>query len=284
MGLGHTHSAARPDRYVDDALALQRSPGFRWLVRAGFVARGLTYGIIGGLAATIALGVGSHSGTPNQQGALTLVARAPLGAVVLAAAAVGLLAYALWKLGLGVLGSGPEGGGDSDPKDRVGNIVGGIAYLALCVLAVRVLVGNAGNQSSEQRRTAAGVLGWPGGPVLVAIAGACLIAVGAYQVYTTIRGDFTRGKKLCDMSATERGVFLSVGRVGLTARAVVFGLIGYFLVRTAIASKPSPGIGVDGALAELHHQPLGACLLTVTAGGLIAFAVFSFFEARYQRL
>jgi Domain of Unknown Function (DUF1206) len=284
MASTHTRTAEGSERYVDHAFAVERSRGFRWLVRAGFVARGVTYGIIGGIAAAIALGVEHHPGTPDQQGALPLMARAPFGVVVLAAAAAGLLGYALWKLGLGMFGSGPEGGGGPKLTDRVANLGGGIAYLGLCVLAVRVLMGSAGNESNEQRRTAAGVLGWPAGPVLVAIVGACLLGVGAYQVYTSIRGDFTRDKKLSEMGAPERRVFLWVGRVGLTARAVVFGLIGYFLLRTAIAFKPSGGIGLDGALAELHHQPFGAVLLALAAGGLIAFAVFSLFEARYQRL
>jgi hypothetical protein len=168
--------------------------------------------------------------------------------------------------------------------DRVGNVVGGIGYVGLCALSVRVLVGNAGNQSTQQRKLAAGVLGWPGGRVLVAIVGAILLGVGAYQIYTSARGEFTRDNRLSEMGTIERYVFVWIGRVGLTARAVVFGLIGYFLIRTAIVFKPSPGIGVDGALAELHSEPLGAVLLAVVAAGLVAFAIFSFFEARYQQL
>jgi hypothetical protein len=71
--------------------------------------------------------------------------------------------------------------------------------------------------------------------------------------------------------------------VGLSARAAVFALVGYFLVRTAIEYKPS-GVGLDGALAQLHGEPLGSVLLIVTACGLFVFAVFSLLEARYQRL
>src|SRR5947209_20538188 len=81
------------------------------LVRVGFLARGLTYGVIGGLALALALGAGTDGTAPNQQGALGLVAGAPLGIVALAVAAIGLLAYAAWKLLQGVRGHGPEGGG-----------------------------------------------------------------------------------------------------------------------------------------------------------------------------
>jgi uncharacterized protein DUF1206 len=75
-----------------------------------------------------------------------------------------------------------------------------------------------------------------------------------------------------------------MGRVGLVARAAVFAVVGYFLVRTAIAYDPSNAIGLDGALREVHAQPYGSVLLTLVATGLIVFALFSLTEARYRRL
>jgi hypothetical protein len=265
-------------------LTTQPARPLQWLVRSGFVARGLTYGVIGGIAIALALGVGRHAGTPDQQGALALMAWAPLGKVVLVVVSAGLLAYALWKLALAIRGYGPEGGGGRDLSDRVGNAIGGIAYLSLFVVSVRVLFGQHSNQSQEERRTAAGVLGWPEGRLLVAIAGACLIGAGIYQVYSALRGSFLDDNKLSEMNSQQRRLFLRVGRIGLTARALVLSLIGYFLIRTAINFRPSTGIGVDGALAKLHRQPLGAGLLIAVAIGLLLFAAFSFFEARYQRL
>ena len=38
------------------------------------------------------------------------------------------------------------------------------------------------------------------------------------------------------------------GRVGLAARAIVFALVGYFLLRTAIDSNPVDARGTAGAL------------------------------------
>ncbi len=72
--------------------------------------------------------------------------------------------------------------------------------------------------------------------------------------------------------------------MGLIARAAVFALIGYFLIRTAIEFDASKAIGVDGALAEVHHQPRGPWLLGLVAAGLLTFAVFSVLEGRYRRL
>jgi hypothetical protein len=86
------------------------------------------------------------------------------------------------------------------------------------------------------------------------------------------------------MGSAERRLFMLLGYVGLAARAVVFGLVGYFLLRTAIDFDPAKAVGVDGALARLHHQPLGPEALGLVAAGLLVFSAFSLLEARYRRL
>jgi len=267
-----------------DAIEVQRARPFRWAVRAGFVARSVTYGVVGSIALALAVGAGSAPAAPNQQGALALIARAPLGRVAVAVAAVGLLAYALWKLGQAVFGRGPEGGGDPDLKDRIANAAGGIVYLGFFGVAVRILFGDSSNGSREPSKAAAGVLGWPGGAVIVGVAGGVLIAISLYQIYDACRGGFAEGIKQQEMHRLERRAFMVVGRVGLIARAMVFGLIGYFVLRTAIDYEPREATGLDGALARVHHQPFGPWLLGLVAAGLIVFAAYSLFEARYRRL
>ena len=64
----------------------------------------------------------------------------------------------------------------------------------------------------------------------------------------------------------------------------MFALVGYFLLKTAIDYDPREAVGLDGALARVHRQPLGSWLLALAAAGLLVFAVYSLFEARYRRL
>jgi Domain of Unknown Function (DUF1206) len=261
------------------SMPFRRSDGEKvigWLVRAGFVARGITYGLVGGMA--LALGAGSAPTTPNQQGALALIARAPLGRVALFVIATSLLAYALWKLWQGLA----PGGGEL--WDRIANLAGGLVYVGFFAVAVRVLVGDRSSGSSEPKHAASGVLSWPGGRWIVGAAGVILIAISAYQAYTAVRGQFEDDSRTERMDPAGRTSFRVLGRVGLVSRAAVFALIGYFVLRTAIAYKPSDTVGLDGALARIHGQPLGPLLLGLTAAGLIVFAVFSLLEARYRKL
>jgi hypothetical protein len=255
-----------------------------WLVRTGFVARAITYGLVGALALALALGAGTDHTAPNQKGALELIAHAPLGTAALVVIAAGFLSYALWKLMLAATGDGPEGGGDPKASERIANLGGGIVYLAFCAVAIGVLAGSSSGSSGSPKHAAAGILGWPGGQWIVAAAGVALIAIGGYQAYEAIRGRFTDRSKTNEMSRRERRTFMGIGRVGISARAFVFALIGYFVLRTAIDYQPSQAISLNDALDRLHHQALGPWLVGLVAVGLMTFAAFCLFEARYRRL
>jgi hypothetical protein len=267
----------------DKALSAARSSGFAWLVRAGFVARGLVYGVIGGLALALALGAADGSAT-NQQGALALIAGAPLGSVAVAILAVGMLAYAVWQIGQAVLGRGLEDAERDGIGDRIGNLGSGLAYIGLFVIAVKALIGAANTESSGPSKAAAGVLGWPGGQWIVGVTGVVFVGVCIYLAYDGVSGSYLEESKTEEMTPDVRRVLDVVGRVGRFSRAVVFALIGYFLIRTAIDFDPAKAIGVDGALREVAQQPYGSWLLGLVAIGLIVFAASSLAEARYRRL
>jgi hypothetical protein len=282
-GVGGPHSRLSGGRAGRELGGVERSKPFRWLVRAGFIARGLTYGVVGALALALAFGAGTGGTKPDQQGALDLVARAPLGFIALIVIAAGLLAYAIWKLSQAFYGRGPEGGGGPSLGERAVNAGGGVVYLLLCALAVEILAGSGGSGGAPQK-AAGGVLAWPAGRWLVGAAGVVLIGGCIYQVYYALTERFTRQDKIGEMNRDQRRRFCTVGKVGLVGRAVVFALIGYFLLQSAITYKSANAVGIDGALARLHHQALGPWLVGLVGMGMLVFCVFSLYEARYRRL
>jgi fumarate reductase subunit D len=260
---------------------VERSRGFEWLARAGFVARGLIYGIIGILAIRLAVGAGGRNA--SQQGALETIAHQPFGKVLLILVAVGLAGYALWRLLHALLGHGPE---RSDSGfDRFGAFASGVVYAGLCAVAVEILLGSgSGGASGNASKTTAGVLDWPGGTWLVGIAGAVLIGVGLYQGYRGLGKDFLEDSKTEQMSGRVREWVEWIGLFGHLARMVVFGLVGVFLIKAAIDFNPNKAVGLDGALAKIAHASYGPFLLGLVAVGLVAFGVYSLSDARYRRI
>jgi hypothetical protein len=278
------HAPAKPEAVHEAQRAgehVERSTAFEALSRAGFVSRGVIYGIIGILAVKVALGTGGK--TTNQTGALKTIAHQPFGKVLLILVAIGLAGYALWRFLHALLGHGPE---KSDSGfDRLAAFGSGASYALLCAVAIEILIAGGGSGSSgNAKRSTAGVLGWTGGTWIVGIAGVVLCGVALYQAYRGISRDFLKDSKTEEMGPGVRKWVTWIGSFGHLARAVVFGLAGIFLVKAAVDYNPNKAVGVDGALAKLAHQSYGHFLLGIVAAGLIAFGVYSLSDARYRRI
>jgi len=259
-----------------------RSKHLERLARAGLVARGVVYGLIGILAIKVAFGSGGE--TTDQQGALKTIAGQPFGKVLLVLVAIGLAGYALWRLVRAAIGRGPETGAD-DAKDRISGVVSGIAYAALCVTAVKILIGSSSSSSSSKTEKATGgVLDWPLGRYLVIAAGLVVLGVAVDQALKGIKQKFLEDSKTEQMSPGVDQAFTAVGVVGHLARAVVFALIGWFVVKAAIDYDPDKAVGLDQALAKLSSSEFGPVVLGIVAAGLIAFACYSVLDARYRRV
>ena len=259
-----------------------RSKHLERLARAGLVARGVVYGLIGILAIKVAFGSGGE--TTDQQGALKTIAGQPFGKVLLVLVAIGLAGYALWRLVRAAIGHGPETGED-DAKDRISGVVSGIAYGALCFTAVKILIGSSSSSSSSKTEKATGgVLDWPLGRYLVIAAGLVVLGVAVDQALKGIKQKFREDAKTGEMSPRVDQAYTAVGVVGHLARAVVFALIGWFVIKAAIDYDPDKAVGLDQALAKLSSSAFGPVVLGIVAAGLIAFACYSVLDARYRRV
>ena len=260
-----------------DNLAHAKTLG--WLARAGLVARGFVYLIIGVLALKLALGDGGKAA--NQQDALKTIADRPFGETLLVLVAIGLAGYALWRLIRAAVGHGAEQ--RDSGSDRVAALASGIAYAILCVTAVEILIGS-NSGSGTPKETTGGVLGWSGGTELVAIAGAVLIGVAVYQAYKGLAKKFLEDAKTSEMSSGVQKGYTALGVFGHVARAVIFALIGYGLIKAAIDYDPQKAIGLDGALRRLADSSYGPALLAVVAAGLAGFAFYSMADSRYRKV
>jgi Domain of Unknown Function (DUF1206) len=259
------------------------SPVTRGLARWGLVSKGTLYVLVGLIAADVSIAGGER--LRNRGGALSTLSDTWLGRLLVAAVAVGLAGYAVWRFAEAVLGRPLEGGEkDSWPK-RLGYLARGIWYLGLFGIAVSALAGSdePGGSRAEDRFTAR-VLEQPAGRWLVAGIGLGIIGAGLFNLWRGLAGRFRKNLKTRKMSELEDRAFTMIGAVGHVSRGIVFGLIGFFLVRAAWQYDPKEAVGLDGALAEVLRQDYGDTLLGIVAGGLLAYGLYCFVEARYREV
>ena len=269
-GTGTARSSAR--RAAD-------SPAMVWLARAGLVARGVMYVLIGWIALQIAFGNSSQQA--DRTGALRLIGKSGPGSIVLWLLVIGFTGLALWRLSQAIWGA-PGADGRKATK-RLGALARTVLYgfLAFGVLKYALGLGAPQSSNSQSQDLTATAMKYPGGQVIVALAGLALIAAGAAQAYSYWRKKFLRDLRMGSASATTRRTVTRLGQVGGVARGVVFITAGIFLVVAAVDAQPSQAKGIDSSLRTLASTPAGPWLLGLVAAGLIVFGVFSCCQARW---
>jgi len=249
--------------------------------RFGLATKGFSYLLV----AVIALRVAAEGGgqTESREGALKTLADEPFGWALLAMVALGFASYAMWQLVRAIFDRDNEG---DDPKGigkRLGQAGKAVLYGALAVVTVSFLFdsGGGGGGQSEDRATAV-ALDWPGGRWIVGGVGLAFIGAGVFNAYRALSGSFQDELREEQMSGAERPWYTAFGIAGHLARAVVFAMIGFFVLRAAYEYDPDEAIGLDGALQKVAGEAYGSWLLGAVALGLGAYGLFCLVEAKYR--
>ena len=256
------------------------SPAARALARAGLVARGVIYILIGWVALLVALGQTSQEA--DQQGALQLLAGKPYGLVLLWLLGIGFAGYALWRLSEAAFGVTGEGSGAGP---RLKSLARALIYAGFAYLTFTIISGAGGaSQTKKQQDLTASVMHHTGGRWLVGIAGLVIVIAGLTLVVEGIRRKFLKYLQLSQLSTRTRRLVEWLGVIGTAARGAVFALVGVLVVEAAVTYQPAKAGGIDKALLTLRNQPFGEFLLILAALGLIIFGVYGLCEARWRRV
>ncbi|MFA9199688.1 MAG: DUF1206 domain-containing protein [Cypionkella sp.] len=250
---------------------VDKSEKFSWLVRLGYAARGVVYLLLGYLALSTA-----GKAKDGQNAVFDLLQEVPLGSLMLYLVALGLLAYAAFKLidaATDVENHGDDAGGRAK---RIGSGASGIAHLVLAYTAYQFASGDkqqAGGQAGGEQ-AASSVLTWEAGALVLGVVGLGFLIGAAMQAKSAWDAGFMKR-----VGGGAPSFVRPIGRAGHAARAVVFALIGWSLVRGAWLSQSSEVKGLGDALVALSGMGL---LYTLVAVGLILFGLFSLVVARYR--
>ena len=266
-----------------------RSDWTEGLARAGLVAKGITFAIVAALAFQVAFDSGGK--LEDRPGALQSVAQSTLGRALLGALAVGLGGYALWRFAQAYLGEKLESGEDTGWLKRIGLVARGLLYTWLFVMCLSLVLsadepvpGGGGSGGQEEDRATRIALEQPLGRWLVAAVGLGIIGAGLFNLYRGLSQRFRKDLKEEQMDREERRSYAAIGVLGHLARAVLFSMAGWFLIKAAREYDPKEAIGIDGALRKVARAEHGDLLLGCVAAGLLAYALFCFVQARYREV
>jgi Domain of Unknown Function (DUF1206) len=263
-------------RFGVDALEL--------LARTGFLVKGLLYIVIGALAFAAATGIGGR--VTGTRGALLTILAQPFGRTLLLVAITGLLGYALWRVLQGLLDPDRLGKEWRAIALRVSYAGRGAFHAALGLQVIRFYRGLSESSGTSGREIAAEAFRWPFGDWLVVLAGVALIGFAAQQVWAAIFSRFEPNLDVPNLRRDAGEWAVSLSRFGMAARAVVFAMLGWFVVDAGWSRDSSEVTTTASLMRLIAAQPgeLGHWLLGTTAAGFIAYGFYQLVHARYLRI
>lgn len=277
-------AAGRRGRDDDDGPADEAWDQVRpWMepaARAGFAAKGVVYLIVGILAGRVALGRGGEFADSRE--ALGVIREQPLGKGLLVLVAVGVFGYALWRIACAVTDCEAKGTDAKGMAVRLGYVGRALIYGAFGVEAIRLTLGGSESGGNRSESLAARALGWPFGRWLIMAAGAGVIIYALYQLYRAFSPKIRQHLDLSSLDAGSAEWAVRVSRFGIAARGLVFAVIGWLVIRSALLANAQKAGGVEDALRFLGTRGTGPWLLGGVALGVIAYAIYQFLNARYR--
>ena len=245
------------------------------LARVGLASRGLVWLVLGLLALSL---LGGADAQTDQGGALKALVDTPLGRPLLVVLAIGFAGYATWLVLEGAVGSRYA----DDALHRAKSGLKGLVYAALCVSTLQFLERGEGGESTTSRT--AEVMSRTGGRTAVGVVGLVLLGIGGYMVVKGLRRKHAEELEDYRVPDRLRRPAVLVGAVGYVGRGFTVGLVGAFLVEAAVRFDAEQAKGLDAALQAVADQPYGRVLLGLTVIGVLAYALWSFFEAAFRDL
>jgi hypothetical protein len=263
----------------------------RAVSRVGLVCRGTVYLLVGYLALRLALAAHGRRGAPaSSAGAVQAVSEPAWGRILLVLLVAGLGAYALTQLIEAVFRPSHATGTMGRWRQRAVSSWGCLLYLAFCLSTARLVLVTPAQQEtagSEQRQdtdVTAALLGTGWGRLLLAGVGVALVAAGVEVGRRSVRLDFRERFTAAHMSRALATLTRALGGFGCAARAVVFVLAGFFIVKAAVLSNSTPAKGLDAVFRSVASSAYGSWLLALLASGLVCYGLYCLLEARYRDL
>ena len=171
---------------------------------------------------------------------------------------------------------------------RIGFAARGVMYVLIGYLALRF-------GRSEGGSGALSYIAEGSGRILLAVMAIGFLSYGVWRLSEALVDTEGHGRELKGIAVRAGGAVsglihvgqrathlpwvMWLGRAGYAARAIMFAIVGWFVLQAGLSSDAADAGGMEQALGSLSAR-----LLSAVALGLFLFGLFSFVEARYRRI
>jgi hypothetical protein len=268
-------------------------PGVVRVGRAGWFAKGVVYVIAGFLALSVATrasgwsssnaprGSGGQEASPT--GAIKTVAGSGGGTVLLWLLAAGMLLYVAWRVVSALL----PGGTDAKAwVQRVGYLASAVIYTTFAISAIALArhASKAPNGNTKVTDLSASIMRHTAGRLVIGLVGLIVIAAGLYRIVKGVTVDVDDELDLSGLSSARIAWSRRLGAIGEVGRGIGIGLVGVFLLLSAINYDPGEATGLDGALRRLAVHTWGTLVVAVVGVGFVAYGIFCLVTFTRRRL
>jgi hypothetical protein len=250
------------------------------LARYGCYSVASVYIMVGLMALLSFMGVAEDAA--DEERMIDVVMEIPFGEVLISIMILGLLGYVTWRVYEAFADPYNFGSSLKGKAQRVGIGLSAIGYVLIAIGATQILFGGGGDSESEQKLFISQVLGWPGGQILVGIAGLILGFTALVQIKYIYGGDYHKRMEYEKMpSWIEKATHITAW-AGYIARSIILGVLGYFLIKAAIYSDSDEAGDTDSAFDFLgDFGTIGHIIFIAVALGTICYGIFMIISGYY---
>ncbi|WP_440982596.1 DUF1206 domain-containing protein [Shinella sumterensis] len=251
---------------------MHQRTGFQVLARIGYVARGIVFALLAGLAL--------FTGTATTKSALDSLLTQPFGRLWLGLIGLGLAGFVVWRLAQSIANADNHEQNLKGYVTRIMLLGSAVVYVGLAYYSFDHALGFAAARSSEGEKDLAGwAMAQPFGRYLAASIGLGFVIGGGVTVWKGVTGKY---KRFLEPNVKENRLINIVCVYGLSARGLLFAVAGVFFCYAAFTIDPQQAGGMADALDWLRQLPFGSVLYVLAAIGLLSFAGYNFIEGRYR--
>ncbi len=251
------------------------------IAKAGLIAKGIVYIMLGALAFMAAFNISNQSANTGKEDVFSTIKQQTGGQIMLAALALGLLCYAAWRFLQTFTDIEHKGSDAKGMAVRTRYFFSGAVYLSLALLAIKMLFGGNSGKNNNQGLIQE-LLNKPFGNWILGIIAIIIVCVGVYQFYYGLSDKYRKHVNDKGHHVNNKLLLIS-GKTGYVARGIVWLIIGWMFMKAALHSNSSEAGDTSKAFSFLENAAYGSYLLGAVGLGLICYGVFNLIRARHER-